>query len=574
MKTRRILRISAIVGITSMAMGLFAPISMAASSPSSDGSDSSSNGYDSLAPIATSADATSKTMTISVKSSSDPNASPSTESKWSDSVIVDDHKEGAWRIVVSNGSSNVINNVTITSSVSGCSENATTIPAGYKKTITCKSTLNSDAIKNDVTASAPIDPTISTSKMFSVSDSALMLPVTSISEIFEDGKTCPVQYDTNIKDQRDGNKDLLKSTVDTVYKKNPSVASCIEAAKGQGSFTSFSANKYGRFIYKISTTYDNPKVWKKSVGADWEIIPNGALLPENMTTEAHVSYARLTCNADWSGAQSSSPYTDVVTKNGKNYTLLYTQDDCSALPQELKCVSSGSTTASTTVPASSAGSDYSQYSKWITNGVSNPESEDTITVIRNGEVTPVDYAVPNLAYGTWFASNGFSTPQTNTSAGIMREILKDRNGTPWNDNVTARKDPTLSEGSSSSTNADKADFTIGNKSGTWVKNITNTTITRWVPSDVNKYWEYPMGKDSNPQFSFASRWVSDENDGATKLRQKFDIRANVSSSQTIITGISFNGTLTSKKVTKTFDTRATCVSGIGNVKTVRAVNNE
>ena len=533
--------------------------------------DGSTTGYDSLSPITSTATASSKDMTVEVKAAAGTSTDPAKDTGWADSAVVPNKTVGTWRITISNQSNSAISKLTITTSVSGCSTTLPSLPAGYKKVWTCTSTLNSAAIRNTVTASAPIDPTSATSQTKTVSDDALMMPVTKVSEIGD--VLCPVSYATNINDQRKSNASVFSNTVNTVYKTTPTLANCYTAASETPSFTAFSSNKYGRFIYKLTTTFDNPQIWKTDVGKDWEIVPGKALLPENMTSESHVSYARVTCNADWSGHNAATPYTDVVTKNGKPYTLTYTQDDCSNLPQQLRCVTSSSTTASTTVPEASTLTDYSTYSKWITKGVTDPEADNVITVIRNGETTKLDYSVPNLAYGPWFSTNGFTVPATSTSGGINRDILKNKNGTPWNDNVTARADTSLSESSASSVNADKADFTIGNASGTWVKNITASTITKWVSTDTQKYWFFPMGKDTNTSFSFASRWVSNEGTGATQLRQKFDVGAKVTSSQTIITGVSMNGNFVTTNKTQTFDTSATCVSGAGNVKTVRTVNN-
>ncbi len=561
-------RIPAIAGALALVMGLVVPGAYAA-----DNSEGDASGYDKLSPITTSADATTKNMTVEVMSSVNTTTDPATDTGWSKSSVVENKTTARWRITVSNTSAKDILNVSVTSSVSGCSLSITKLPASTKRVYTCNSTLNSDAIVNNVSASAPIDPSVTTSKNYTVTDSAQMLPITNISEILDGGMTCPVQYDTNIYDQRASNKNLYTASVATVYKNSPSVATCITAGKGKGSFTPFSATTYGRYMYKISTTYDNPRVWKTSVGGDWEIVPNGALLPANMTTESHVSYARLTCNSDWSGASASTPYTDTVTKNGRSYTLTYTQDDCSSLPQGLKCISSSSNTTAAAVAETTGQTDYSTYGAWITKGVTNPENDSTITVIRNGEPVSVDYAVPNVSYGTFFTTNGFSVPTITTKTGMNRELLKNKAGTPWNDNTTARSDTTLSDSSSSSSNAQNADFVIGNKSATWVKKITATTISKWV-SDTAKYWDYPMGEDANSSFTFASRWVSDEDNGQTQLRQKFDIQSNVTSKQTIITGINFNGALESSAQTKTFNTSVTCVSGIGNVKTVRSVNNE
>lgn len=560
-------RIPAIAGALALTMGLVVPGAHA------DNSEGDTSGYDKLSPITTSADATTKNMSIQVMSSVNTTTDPATDTGWSKSSVVENKTTASWRITVSNTSAKDILNVNVASSVPGCALSIVKLPANYKRVYTCNSTLNSDAIVNTVSASAPVDPTVATSKLYTVTDSAQMLPITNMSEILDGGMTCPVQYDTNIYDQRASDKNVYTASAATVYKNSPSVSSCIEANKGKGSFTPFSTTTYGRYMYKISTTYDNPRVWKTAVGGQWAIVPNGALLPANMTTESHVSYARLTCNAAWSGASATTPYTDVVTKNGSSYTLTYTQDDCGTLPQGLKCITSGSNTATAAVAEATGQTDYATYGDWITKGVTNPENSSTITVIRNGEPVSVDYAVPNVSYGTWFATNGFSVPTITTITGMNRDLLKNKAGTPWNDNTTARADTTLSDTSSKSLNAQNADFVIGNASSAWVKTITGTTISKWV-NDTEKYWDYPMGKDANTAFTFASRWVSDENDGATKLRQKFDIQSNVTSSQTIITGINFNGALESSAQTKTFNTSVACISGIGNVKTVRSVNNK
>ncbi len=363
---------------------------------------------------------------------------------------------------------------------------------------------------------------------------------------------CVVGYKVDVVDERTGETVWTKSG-NTAYGNNPTVSNCKGGLFQQINVSDIVPDKLGKYKYYRTLTYDNPDV-DYSPTSGWSL--KNTL--ENTSTQTNVFYIRATCNADWN-AISKTPLGDTVTKNGRSYTLTYTQQDCDsgAGASTTQCAMPNQGNSNTGVIVSNSISDYNSATNTVTDS-------GKITLVRNGVEQKLTFTIPKIGvsegYSSYFSGN---LPKNLTISNS--NIAKNVDGTPWNNNSDVRSGVPANK-------ANLADFVV-KKTGdsSWIANISNdSSITSFTNGE--RYYVYNVGTTAVNEVSVASRWESTEGK-PTILRSDYTVSGQFPYKKWTVTAIGPNGAASSTTSTIAYASGTLrCVSGPTEVETVRSVS--
>lgn len=363
---------------------------------------------------------------------------------------------------------------------------------------------------------------------------------------------CVVGYKVNVVDERTGKVVATKSEK-TAYGKSPSFSNCKGGLYAKINVSDLVPNGFGKWRYDRVLTYDNPQV-DYSPNGGWSL--KNTL--KNTSTETNVFYIRATCNPDWNGIWKS-PQSDTVTKNGKNYNISYSQQDCSSGTgtSTTQCAMPSQGNSDVGVIVSNSIGDY--------NTAKNTVADDgKVTVVRNGVEQHLKFTIPKVGVSEAYKSYFSGALPKNLSI-TLSNIAKNVDGTPWNNNTDVRSGVPLNK-------ANLADFVV-KKTGdsSWIAKIAkDASITSFTGGE--KYYVYKVADGATNDVTIASRWESTEGK-PTVLRSDYTVKGDFPYKKWTVSAIGPNGVPSSAGTTIAYATSSLrCVSGPTEVETVRSVS--
>lgn len=363
---------------------------------------------------------------------------------------------------------------------------------------------------------------------------------------------CVVGLKYSVVDSRSG-RVVAEKSVKTAYGNAPSVETCKGSLTASIPVDDIVPDEYGRYMYKRVLTYDNPELIYTASTGKWTL--KNPLV--NTNDAPRVIYFRNTCNPAWSG-RSATPLGDTVSKDGADYSLTYSQNDCKGISDE-KVRTSCAYEAGNDVPAVAVEAGLPGYSEA---GSPVVESADGKLVIpRNGLPAALTWAIPKIAVSNSYAETfGGAMPQGLSVKDSL--IRKNESGTPWASNSQVRGGVPLDA-------ADKADFTLRETGKEWLSHLEN--LSRLPVDDSESYYGYRLANGAN-KVEIASRWESAEN-APTRLRSDYTIEGSFPYMKTKIGAVGVNGRIDTFDLSVSYAKDSLrCVSSPLSIDTVRAVN--